>query len=109
MLFTIADLQHRLPIAAPSYDGRTCSRRSANIGNEIPDDRAGSVFTRVVSIGQQWDDNRIVAYIYRGANGHFFFDRLSRNGHSVGEIVRIDHALSARNVTACIPRVRRRT
>jgi hypothetical protein len=102
MLFTIADLQHRLPIAAPSYDGRMCSRRSFNIGDDIPD---GAIFTSIVSIGQQWDGNRLVAYVYRGANGHFFFDRIGRNGHSAGEIVRIEHTLSARNVTACIPRV----
>ena len=105
MFFTLADLQHRLPVAAaPVYEGRTCGK-SFGIHDDVPD---GSAFTPIVSIGQQWDDNRVVAHVYRGANGHFFVERIARNGRGTGEIDRVEGGLSAYAVNACVPRQHRR-
>jgi hypothetical protein len=101
MFFTIADLQHRLPVAAPIYETRTCGK-SFGIHEDIPD---GAVFTSIVSIGHQWDGNRIVAHVYRGANGHFFVERIAPNGRGTGEIDRVERSISAYAVNACVPHV----
>ncbi len=105
MFFTIADLQHRLPVAPPSYDGRACARSGQGVGSDIPD---GAVFTSVVSIGQLWENNRVTAYVYRGANGHFFVERIGRIGRPTGEVDRIEHGIQAYAVNPCVPRPRRR-
>jgi hypothetical protein len=100
MFFTIADLQQRMPVAPDSYDGRTCAHRSFSIHDDIPD---GAVFTSIVSIAQQWEGNRVVAFIYRGDNGHFFFDRVTPMWTSSGDIHRIERGIEADTIMGCVP------